>query len=1078
MVTYPLVKSKLTAPELPQRMLHSQRLKGFPIEDRRITVITAQAGFGKTTTVLLALEKKDLRWYRMEKEDSFLPVFYAHLIETMFRDMDQTRLDCHRALTGVQDLADEYPIVNAQICQDAAELETEGSRIYLVLDDFHNVSENKAIVESIRYFAVNLPEFVSIVVTSRTETDILSGKLSLSRDSLSITESSLRFTREETGKLITSIYKLKISEGEMDRIYERSEGWIAGISMLCHNSLSAGSEFQDSNEGIFRRYFREFFYQLDQKRQDVLADLSILPDFSAEEIREVFRYEQAEELLKWLETSNLYIQKLPMETARFRFHSLFQQSLSEILLERIDSEQLNRRCRKAAEYYCSKGNKELAIRLLLDAGQTDPAADIAIKECIRQFDKGHLENMGDYVNGFPESVILQDPYLLFFKSITYQNVSHAICLDYAMKSLRTFLQRRDTSYLMNTFGMILVITFQTNSFAMLREASGLLPVPRILFGGRGPLTKLLVSMASGMVAEEKFAVAARMYRILDRLRIGDPVWNNSSNMIRGILLYRTGKLEQSKKNFRSVLEHPVGMSSDRWKITGLVAGHLALNLMRDMDGAKAAMAELSALAEEYDSSFARGFSHRMAAFISYQTNDMANALENIEKSAEAFDRSASPTLASVSRITNYFWSSSGDAGKMAELALAELEHMQNYEIGHGFDELCRAMIGGILIYAGQYDEAERFLTSAVKTSEKKGALQSVCGALAQMVNLYYCTGNTGQLRISLRRWAKLTSENDFIYFWEADHRTFVRACAAACKYGFDRNHMAKAIEKNYGKEAAARILRDPATIEEWPDRLFDEGKPHREKPKIDIKLLGRFLIAAGETAITDEDFKTRKISGILKYILLHNGKAVSRDALTGVFWPESDEKSAFASLRVALSDLRKVLARCDLSFDGDNALLCENKSGFYISGNHELRFDTDAFTDLYRIYNGSDCGDAQKIALLEEILSIYDGDLLEENLYDDWVMAQRENYHSIFIEASHALAQVYFSNRKFDEAERVLSRHLVLEPLDEKACSMLLQVFQGTDQENRAEAFRRQFERRFFEEMGQRPVIYVCPAGI
>ena len=1069
MDTFPIVKSKLTVPELPFGMLYSQRLKSLPIEKTRITVITAQAGFGKTTTVLLALEnhKENIRWYRLEKEDSFLPVFYSHLIETLFRNRDKSTLDCHRALSGVQDLSEEYPIINARICQDAAGIDRGSKRIYLVLDDFHYAAENKAIVESLRYFAVNMPDFISIVITSRIETNILTGKLSIMKEALSVSESNLRFTKEEAQKLITSIYKMKYTEGEIDRIFQRSEGWIAGLYMLCRNNMPVDAGLPDNSEGVFKCYFREFFFQLEKSSQDILSDLSILPDFSADDIRSLFGYEEAEELLNWLETSNLYVQKLYLDAVRFRFHSLFRQELEDILLERVGKNQMQQQYIKAANYYADKGEKALAVKLLLCADQTDLAVSIAEKQGICDFNRGHLENIGDYIQGFPESTIMQNPYLLFFKSITYQNVSHETSLNYAMKALRLFFRRKDTSYLMNTFGMILVITFQTNSFEKLKEAAEYLPVPRIVLGGGAPLVKLLISMASGMVADEKFHFAALLYKILDRMKLDDPVWNYSCLMTKGILLYRTGKLEESVQNFDLILNHPVGLASDRWKITGMVAGHLALNLLRDIDRSKAVMTEFSILAEEYDSNFARGFTYRMAAFTSYQANDKVHAIENIEKSAEAFELSSSPILASVSKITKYFWSSDECAEKMADQTRAELDIMKEYHVGHGFYELCHTMMGAILIKAGHFDEAGEILLSVLKRSEKKKASQSICGVLIQLIELSYCTGDENRLKMYLRKWVKGIVKNQYTYLWEADWQTLVRACALACKYDDRPEYMAKVIGLYFGKEASERMRSNPSAAAAQPDAFIEPYQSRiRSRRKISVKLFGKFKIAADGFEITDEDFKTRKISGILKYILLHTEKAVSRDALTAVFWPESDEKSAFVSLRVALSDLRKVLSKCNMAFDGTNALLCENKSGFYISDLNEITFDTTTFAERYKQYKSA-AGSTQKAELLKEIIEIYNGDLLEDNLYDDWLVVLREHYRSIFIEASHALAGMYLKEKSYDEAEKVLDKHLKIDPLDDKACSMLLRVFKRSGQENRASAFKRQFEKRFLAEMGQ-----------
>lgn len=1068
----PIVKSKLVMPETPLRMLYSQKMKGFHIENKRITVITAQAGFGKTTTVLLALkkEREHIHWYRLEKEDAFLPIFYAHLIETLFIDMDKASLDCHRALSSVQNILEEYPIINAYICQDATYIKCGMKRIYLVFDDFHSVAENRAIVESLRYFAVNMPDFISIIVTSRIETNILTGKLSIDKKALSISERDLRFTREEAGKLISTIYKMQYTDEEADQIFDHSEGWIAGLYMICHNNIPPPTEQTGDNESMFKRYFREFFYKLDQGRQNILANLSILPDFSSDELKWLFSYEQADELLNWLEKSNLYVQKIYAEAVRFRFHSLFKQELKDILYEKTNEKGLHELYFQAANFYRNRGSEALAIKLLLCINKTDIATDIAKMKCVYDFDRGHLENIGEIINCFPEGVIMQNPYLLFFKSIAYQNVSHEISFSYATKALHMFRQQKDASYLMNAFGTILVIAFQTNNFEILKEATSCLPIARIILSGGSPLAKLMISMASGMVAQEKFTIATLLYKLLDRKKAPDSVWHYGYLMTKGILLYRTGKLGKSIHNFDFVLNHPVGLASDQWKITGLVSGHLALNLARDINKAKIAMTEFSILAEKYDSYFARGFAYRMAAFISYQTNDITSAIENIKKSSEAFDLSISPVLASTSRITEYFWiSDCEEVKKIAEQSLSELDKMQNYEVGHGFYELCQTMTGAILIKAEHFDDAEKILLSALKTSRLKKAVQNICGTLTQLIYLYYIRGKEELLKKYLLKWAKLTTKNSYTFFWEVDRQTLIRSCALACKYNYFTKYMAKLIELYFGKEASENMLRNPDILAERPYVLIEQNQSlEQSKRKVFVKLFGKFKITTDGFEITDEAFKTRKISGVLKYILVNTEKPISRDILTAIFWPEVDEKPAFMSLRVALSELRKVLSKCNMAFDSTKAFLCENKNGFFVSDNNEIIFDTGEFIELYKLYKSITRDDKQKVDLLKKMIQIYEGDLLEDNLYEDWLMVPREHYRSIFIEASLALAITYIKEKTFGEAEIILNKHLKIEPLDEKACGMLLQVFQNTNQKSRAVAFKRQFEKRFFEEMGQK----------
>ena len=1063
------VKSKLILPEIPQKMLLTERLKNLSIETKRVTVITAPAGFGKTTAVLLSLKKQrnHVKWYRLEAEDARLHVFYAHLIETIFGNA-ALNLDCKKMLSGISDIAEEYPLINAQLCQDISILKNTG-RVFLVFDDFHYAVENRPIVETIRYFAANMPEFVSIVVTSRIETGILTGRLTLDPASLSITDDDLRLTKEESEKLVRSVYKLNYSESELLDVLESSEGWIAGLYMICHNGIKPTNKINLRDGSLFERYFREFYSDLPDQKRNVLAKLSIVPDFSEDEVA-LFGYDDGKELLEWLEKSNLYIQKTAARTVRFRFHSLFRRELNNMLNQVLNLAELQSLFGMTATYYEKNGDIPLAVKLYLHTGNTEKAADIARNYCIKEMDSGHLENLGRIIGELPDAIIAGCPYLLFFKAVTYQNISHEMCLNYALAALKTFRSKKDVSYLMNAFGMILVITFQTNHFEKLKEASKYLPLGRIALKGGIPLQKLLIGWASGAVANENFKRATALFKLIDRMGVVDPVWNYCRLMVKSILLYRTGRLAGSMDNFNELLNNPVGYYSDQWKITALVSGHLAVSLAADIDKARATMDEFAVLGKKYGSYFAQGFTYRMAAFIAYQTNNHTSALEYIQKSAEAFECSKSPVLAYTSLVTCYFWKSeTEDVSEQAKHCLVMLRSLTDYDVGHGFTELCKAMTAGVLIKDGQYDEAEKMLLDALKASKDKGAIQSVCGTLMQLIELNFLKGTQEKTVQYLEAWHAHASEHGYLFFWESDRLLLIRVCALSVCAGF-KEYPAKIIGRQFSEKAVEMLLAKPEWITHDPAVLLPcKNEATAISSVVTVNLLGKFKLTAFGTVVTDDSFKTKKIGGILKYILMNREKSVSREVLADMFWPDSDPKSAFMSLRVALSELRKVLASCGLSFDSETALICEGKNGFYVGKGNTICFDTDSILSLYKKYKTERHSGDEAAAAMQSILAMYDGDLLGDSPYDDWIMVSRERYRSIFVEVSHAAANYYFDEKDFEKAESTVNKHLFLEPLDEIAFSMLLKIYQKTGRESSIGGMRRQFEKRYFEKMGEKP---------
>jgi len=108
--------------------------------------------------------------------------------------------------------------------------------------------------------------------------------------------------------------------------------------------------------------------------------------------------------------------------------------------------------------------------------------------------------------------------------------------------------------------------------------------------------------------------------------------------------------------------------------------------------------------------------------------------------------------------------------------------------------------------------------------------------------------------------------------------------------------MQKIISAYFGADAAAFILQNHAQAAVDPKAfILDHSLLLQKKKLISIKLFGSFKMIVDSTELGENEWKTRKICGILKYILANPDKTVSRETLSTLFWPESDSKAAFTS---------------------------------------------------------------------------------------------------------------------------------------------------------------------------------------
>lgn len=1045
-----LLKSKLLIPEIPQKNLYCKRIKDLHIAKYRLMIIHAPAGFGKTTSVLLSLQKqrKHTRWYRLEKEDNFLPIFYSHLIKTLLIEDSDLEPESIQTLKESQDLEKDYTILNAQIIQDSQNIfQNRKQKLYLVLDDYHNIVENHIIRESIQYFIINLPDCISIIITSRCDPYIIDSKLAVRKDIMQIGSNQLIFSKEETEELIRAKYKLHLSDKQMDFVYQNAEGWIAGIYILCHgmdilNEDLSSQEVEKSR--IFSRFLYKFLQEIGEKKRNILIRISLWEDFSAEEIKDIFQIKDIIEFIRWLESSNLYIQKISSQPARYRFHALFREELERIFYETLGREERIAYFKELAHYYVDMDYPK-SIRFYQKADLKKLALKIAQEKGREYFLMGKPEEMFYILNEFSNEDINNNPYLLLFRGMLYMNLRKEESLADFIRAMDGFRIIKDYSFLMNTYGMLLVVAYQTNDFTILKDSEKRLPLFFMSFSGKEVLTKLIIGIFISKTGEDNLRMAMPIHWLLNRMNITEDMWHYSYLMIRGIYYYRKGDLMQSYENLKNIIAHPIGKSNAQWRIIGLVSCCNLLFLRRDAKGLRDFADEFLLLGEKYNSDFSFGYGYYILAFEKYQKLDIIDALEALDNSIYHFKKYGGELLVQEREIIRFLWDDRTITPEEITYVETLTFHFEKEIIGHGVLELAQAVTGVLYKRIGNYKKAEEYLLRSLKASIKKGAKQSMAGLYMQLADFYQIINNDEKARAYRENWYKISQKEGYIFWKEVEIGLVQRICAA---YQLEEKDIyLENLEKLYQTEKLETITKD----------LKIENK-------IQIKLFGHFQIIADDFKLEDKDFKTRKISGILKYILTYDKKvAIPREKLASIFWPDAENKSASTSLRVALYELRKLLAAMDIGLESENAIIYEKKEGFYRGDSLVFEKDTEIFEKKYREYQQ---GKYQtRLSILEEIYDLYQGEFFLGEEYDDRILVLREHYSSIFFECLYEMVDEYLKEESYDKAEECLLRGLLLDPYSEKCCMLLVKLYHVMHQDNRAEMLEKQFKRRYQREM-------------
>jgi DNA-binding SARP family transcriptional activator/Tfp pilus assembly protein PilF len=196
-----------------------------------------------------------------------------------------------------------------------------------------------------------------------------------------------------------------------------------------------------------------------------------------------------------------------------------------------------------------------------------------------------------------------------------------------------------------------------------------------------------------------------------------------------------------------------------------------------------------------------------------------------------------------------------------------------------------------------------------------------------------------------------------------------------------------------------------------------------------IYLLGPFEVYCKGKMLTDRQWRSQQSRAILKILVVHHGRVVTSDKLIETLWPGEHPETARSHLHVRISQLRRNLDADDVS-----AYIRTVEGGYTFKPKIDdwwldiREFESLAQTGRLSQENG-DSNEA--ITAYEAARSLYRGDLLEEDLYEDWIFAEREQLRERFLTLLTELSECYAQQGRYRRAIARCHQVLAIDPCRE-----------------------------------------------
>lgn len=204
-----------------------------------------------------------------------------------------------------------------------------------------------------------------------------------------------------------------------------------------------------------------------------------------------------------------------------------------------------------------------------------------------------------------------------------------------------------------------------------------------------------------------------------------------------------------------------------------------------------------------------------------------------------------------------------------------------------------------------------------------------------------------------------------------------------------------------------------------------------------IYCLGSFRVFHNGVLI--EEWSSLKGLAVLKYLVAHHGRKVSRETLMDVFWPEADAVAARRNLHQAIYSLRKTLRE----HDGEHQYILSHDNYYEFNPALALWVDVDEFEShlwkAHRCENAARLEDAMQEYGVAE--SLYQGRFMEDDLYADWAESQRQYLEQAYLEAASRLSTLYFERGAPTAAVTLCQKVLTVDPCYENAHRQLMQCY-------------------------------------
>jgi LuxR family transcriptional regulator, maltose regulon positive regulatory protein len=714
-----------------------EQLNGGLSSVRKLTLVSAPAGFGKTTLVSewIAGCKRPVAWLSLDEGDND-PVRFLTYLTAAFQTI--TANIGEGALAVLQ--SPQPPSIESILTALLNEITTILEHFILVLDDYH-VIDSKPVDAALTFLLEHLPPQMHLVITTREDPHLPLARLRARGQLTELRAADLRFTPAEAAEFLNQLMGLNLSEDDVAALDKRTEGWIAGLQLAAismqgiPNTAGFIQSLTGSHHFILDYLVEEVLQQQSESIQTFLLRTSILdrmcgplcdavvldPPTSGQE-------SAGQKTLEYLERANLFIVSLDNERHWYRYHHLF----SDLLRQRLGiPKEFAEFQLRASRWHEENGDLSAAFHHAIAAGAFIRAAGLA--EAAWQGMNGSFQSVAwlGWVKNLPEDVIRVRPLLCTQLGQAFADAGKPDTSELRLQDAERCLVGSDgaNEAQLKPLPAMIALTRAYNAQAQGNPAATvkyaelalqLIPENDFYLRSQAIITLEVTHWASGDLELAIQALGDWMERMI---QLDNPVFVVASAFALADMLVGLGRLSEAERTYQDALQLAAQHGPEAERITA--HHHLGLSMIYRQRGDDTLAAyHLKRAAELGPQTTLVDWLHRWhvaQAQLKEAAGDLETALDLLDEAKRVYIQSGVPDLRPIATLKARIYLKQGRSDKArawaAERGLSladEVNYMHEFEhLTLARLEIANPLVNALLARLWQAAEAQKRRGSAL-----------------------------------------------------------------------------------------------------------------------------------------------------------------------------------------------------------------------------------------------------------------------------------------------------------------------------------------------------------------------------